>query len=83
MKHLTIRHDDPELDCALRRERARRGATLNQTVIELLRQALGLSTDRPYSNGLADLAGTWDDEEFRLFEKNTARFGKIDDEIWK
>lgn len=81
MKHMTVRKIPPDLAEALDREKHRRQTSLNQTVIDLLRQALGVSSRR--SNGLAALAGRWSQEQFEEFEAATAPFGEIDEEMWK
>lgn len=80
MKHLTIRNVPEELHEALEREKHRRETSLNQTVIDLLSHQLGVDTTR--SNGLADLAGGWSDEELRRFEEATAAFERVDEELW-
>jgi len=59
-----------------------RGKSLNRTVIELLMQALGLTGDESQDNGLKKLAGTWSQEEFLEFERNTAVFDQIDERLW-
>lgn len=81
MKTLTIRNLPPEVADALEQERRRRGTSLNQTVIGLLGQGLGVGG--PRSNGLAALAGRWDEEEFRRFEHAVAPFEEIDPELWR
>lgn len=81
MKALTIRNLPPSLAEALEREKRRRGKSLNQTVIDLLGQALGAEGVR--SNGLGRLAGGWSEDEFRDFEQATAQFGAADDELWR
>lgn len=70
----------PGLAEALEREKRRRGKSLNQTVIDLLGQGLGTQGAR--SNGLGGLAGGWSEDEFRDFEKVTAPFEAIDEELW-
>jgi plasmid stability protein len=80
MKTLTIRNVPSELNEALQRERARTGRSLNQTVIDLLNQRLGVGVAR--SNGLARLAGTWSDDEFDQFQKAIAPFERVDEAIW-
>lgn len=80
MKTLTIRNVPEDLHDALKREKARRGKSLNQTVIDLLSQRLGIGARR--SNGLARLAGQWTDEEFREFEEASAPFERVDEELW-
>ena len=81
MKHLTIRNLPPAVADALERERGRRGSSLNQTVIELIAQGLGVGAVR--SNGLASLAGAWSEPEFQAFENAVGPFGDVDDELWR
>lgn len=66
---------------ALEREKRRRGRSLNQTVIDLLSQSLGVQVGR--SNGLGRLAGGWDEEDVRDFERAVAPFEQIDEDLWK
>lgn len=81
MKNLSIRNVPDDLYRAITSERARRGLSLNQTVIDLLRQRLGVGTSR--SNGLGRLADRWDEDQFREFEDATAAFEGVDDELWQ
>jgi hypothetical protein len=83
MKALTIRNVDARLSRALEREKDRRGASLNETVLDLLRQALGVDSAATRSNGLRKLAGTWSAEELADFETHTAAFEQIDEELWR
>ena len=66
MTTLTIRNLPDQLARALEQEKRRRGESLNETVIDLLSQGLGVGA--PRSNGLARLGGTWTEEEYRRFE---------------
>jgi hypothetical protein len=79
--HLTVRNLPQELAAALEREKRRRGTSLNQTVIDLLRQNLGVRGAR--SNGLGRLAGTWTETEHRKFLSSIRSFEKIDRDLWK
>jgi plasmid stability protein len=81
VRNLTIRNVPDELAEALEREKSRRSGSLNQTVIELLSQGLGV--DAPRSNGLARLAGTWTAEEHQEFDASVASFEEIDAELWR
>jgi len=81
LKNLTIRNVPDDLADALEREKSRRRESLNQTVIELLSQGLGVGLSR--SNGLARLAGTWTAEDHRMFEESIAPFEEIDAELWR
>jgi hypothetical protein len=82
VKALTIRNVDPRLARALAREQSRRKTSLNQVVIDLLRQALGVEGSIRRSNGLAKLAGTWTAKELAEFDRNVEMFGRIDPEEW-
>lgn len=81
MKTLTVRKIPPELARALDAEKRRRGRSLNQTVIDLLHQSLGVGRRR--SNGLARFAGDWTEEEYREFKEATRVFEEIDEEMWR
>jgi len=81
MKTLTIRNVPDELHAALQRERARRGRSLNQTVLDLLRQPLGVGTTP--SNGLARLAGGWTEADLQEFERATRGFEEVDEDVWR
>ncbi len=83
MKQLTIRKVSPELDRALAEESRLRGQSINQTVLDLLHQALGLPPEGRHDNGLGRLAGTWAEEEFLEFERNTGLFEELDHELWQ
>jgi hypothetical protein len=82
VKYLTIRGVPSPLARALAQEKARRGKSLNQTVIELLSQALGLGS-LSRSNGLREHAGTWTDEELAGFEEAVRVTEQVDAELWR
>jgi len=83
MKQLTIRKVSSELDRAIAAESRLKGQSINQTVLDLLHQALGLGPKGCFDNGLGKLAGTWSEDDFRGFEKNTALFEEPDQELWE
>ena len=83
MKTMTLRDLSPDLAAALKAEALRRGLSLNQTVLALLRIALGVSEDAERSNGLRRLAGCWTEDEFREFELAVRPFREIDEELWR
>lgn len=82
-RHLTVRNLPAQLATELVRERHRRGASMNQTVIDLLSASLGLEKSQTRSNGLSKLAGGWSAKDLREFEEATADFEHVDDELWK
>jgi plasmid stability protein len=83
MKALTIRNVDPKLARALESETNRRGTSLNQTVLDLLRRALGVEAGTRRSNGLRELAGSWSARELAEFESRVAIFERVDAELWR
>lgn len=83
MKTITVRNVPPDVAAALDAERRPRGTSLNQTVLSLIHEALGLSKPRRRSNGLRRLAGTWSDAEFRQFEDAVESFRTIDTDMWE
>ena len=83
MRHLTIRNVPADLDERLREEKRLRGRSLNQTVLDLLSQAVGLASGGPRSNGLRTFAGTWSAEDQAEFERAIADTEQIDEELWR
>lgn len=83
MKHLSVRNLPESVAKALNRERERRGQSLNQTIIRLLGQSLGVAPHSPRKNGLAKVAGTWTSEEHRKFENHIRATEQIDPELWR
>ena len=80
-RHLTVRNVPKEVATALEREKRRRGTSLNQTVVDLLRLSLGVGSIR--SNGLRAMAGTWTEAEHREFLSRVQVFETIDADLWK
>lgn len=83
MRHLTVRGVPPGLARALEIEKTRRGTSLNQTVLDLLKQALGVDGWGVRSNGLARIAGTWSAAEHDAFTEAVSVTEQIDDELWR
>lgn len=81
MTTLTIRNLPEALADALEKEKRRRGESLNQTVIDLLSQGLGVGGSR--SNGLRMLGGTWTDRDLQQFDEAVAPFEHIDKDVWR
>jgi hypothetical protein len=81
-RHLTVRAVPREIAKALELERKRRGKSLNQTVIEVLGDALGVGGQPQPTNGLERLAGTWSAADLEAFESACKPFEQIDEELW-
>ena len=82
MRHPTVRNVPPDLARHLDLERRRRGTSLNQTVIDLLKAATGVGPDAPAGNGLDRFAGTWTDADADAFDRATADLRTVDEEMW-
>lgn len=83
MKTLTIRNVPKRLADALDRERRRKDASLNSTVLDLLGRGLGTDGHGPRRNGLASLAGTWSAEDQRQFDAAVTAVEAIDKDMWE
>ena len=82
MRNLTIRNVPPDLAGRLEEAKRLRGRSLNQTVLDLLTQAVGLEGGHR-SNGLAQHAGAWSAGEHAAFERAVAGSEQIDEELWR
>ena len=83
MKTMTIRNIPDDVARALEKEKRNRGTSLNETVICLMRQSLGIGGEGSRSNGLATIAGTWSAQEFQQFSRHVAPFEEVDEELWQ
>jgi hypothetical protein len=83
MKTLTIRGVPEKLAAALEREKRRRDRSLNQTVLEVLSERLGVGTVGGRTNGLRRLADTWSAADQAAFEAAVAATEQIDEELWR
>ena len=84
MKSITVRGIDEETLKALREEARQTGKSINATILQRLKEAMGLikkKRTRIYYD-LDELAGTWSAEDELQFRRNTQYFDKIDKEIW-
>ena len=84
-RQLSLRGVDRELERLLRREAQRRGLSLNQTVLRLLREALGIAgpvRGRVFDD-LDHLAGTWTEKEAEDFEARLREMRGLDEELWR
>jgi hypothetical protein len=85
VKTISLRGIDEELAENLKRTAKERGGSINKTVLEILRNSLGLNsrTRGRVFHDLDDLAGTWSDTDWQQFKKATKFFDTIDKDLWK
>jgi hypothetical protein len=85
MATMTLRGIDEKTAEAPKERAQKEGTSVNAVTLRLIRESLGL--DKRKRNVIFDdldhLAGTWSQEEAAEFERNTAVFEKVDEEIWK
>lgn len=84
MKTFSLRGIDGELEDALKKEARRTGTSINKTLINLIRESIGLAKKkrtRVYHD-LDELAGTWSEKDEQEFKKKTQVFNRIDKELW-
>jgi hypothetical protein len=77
----TIRNIPAYLDRLLRKKARERGASLNDTVLELLAQATGSSGKSGRRRDLSDLAGAW--EEDPEFDRALREQHRVDESLWR
>ena len=80
---VTLRGIDPELRAALDAEAARRGLSLNGTILELLRTVVGVNAELPVRHDLDALAGAWSREDRDAFAAAIKDFERIDPSLWE
>lgn len=86
MKQLTVRGVDEELHWALKAEEQRRAASMNQVVLALLKEAMGLGNGNGRERIHHDLdrfIGTWTEEDAEELETFLAEHRTIDEELWR
>lgn len=84
MKSITIHKMDDDTERVLVDRARSEGLSLNQLIKRLLREALGLGESKdPHREDFAQFCGRWSEEDGAAFEKATAGFGEIDEEVWR
>ena len=82
MNQLTVRNIPSEVDTKLRSLAEQSGLSLNQTVIRLLETATGQRPHAPRRD-LSQIAARWTAHEAADFDRATAPFESVDEEVWR
>ena len=84
MKSITIHGLDDATDEKIRSKAGAEGQSLNRTIKQLLKEALGMG-EQPQDRrrDFQDLFGTWSPADLEAFGRATDGFGQIDPEDWK
>ena len=86
MKTMTIRGIDEPLDQALKAAAQSEAHSINQLVLDILKERFGLAKVAQYSrrhHDLDDLFGAWNDEQYQHMETVVEQQRGIDPELWK
>lgn len=77
----TLRNIPQPIDQALRERARREGTSLNQTVLKILRLALGSEGEPMQYRNLDDIVGTWHEDP--EFDEIMADQRRIDPDLWE
>ena len=82
---LTIRSIGSRLRTAIEHEAARRGQSLNKTVLALLAERLGLTDSGAQieHDDLDELAGTWSKSDANRFDEALHAQRQVDAKLWR
>ena len=83
MKTLSLRGIDEEMEKALKKEAQTAKTSINTTILNLIRESIGLRKRGKIYQDLDELAGTWNEKDEEMFKENTQFFDRINNEIWK
>ncbi len=86
MKVVTIRGIDPEMSDKLKNLSAKKGKSINQLTVEIIKEGLGLSKEKKHTrvyDDLDDLFGRWSTEEYEEISTKISKERQIDSELWR
>jgi hypothetical protein len=85
MTTMTLRGIDNTISGALKEKARREDSSVNTVMLRILKEGLGLEKKKRnvVYDDLDHLAGTWSAEDAAEFEKATAVFEKVDEDMWK
>ena len=86
MKVITIRGVEPILAAKLKQAAKERGKSVNQFIIEMLKENFGLQKKKKYTvlhHDLDHLFGRWTEKEFDYIQSKIDSERKTDKELWE
>jgi plasmid stability protein len=86
MKNITVRGIDDDLNEKLREKAREKGVSINQIVIDALKEQLGLRKKKKFTVVYSDLDhmfGRWSEEDFRRIQGKIDAERVVDTELWK
>ncbi len=86
MSSLSIRGVDPQLADVLKKQAGKSKKSVNQFVLDTLRERVGLLKEKRFTREYDDLDklfGRWTDEEFAAIQGKIDRERQLDEDLWK
>lgn len=86
MKTITVRGLDDTMKENLQRVAKQEGKSLNQFIVDTLKDRLGLKKQKKYTvrhHDMDHLFGIWSENEFRSIQQKIDSERKIDKELWQ
>ena len=86
MKAITIRGIDPSVSSKLKQVAKNEKKSVNQLVLDIIKQNIGMQKDKKYTkihDDLDHLFGIWTDAEFEKIQGIVDSQRKIDGELWE
>lgn len=83
MTQVTLRNVPDEVRHKLKVLARQKGKSMNSLTVELLEESLGFKPPAQRQRDLSDVFAIWSKHQANEFEKNTAVFAQIDEELWK
>ena len=82
MKSITIHQLDDKLAEELQKRAKDENTSMNKTIKQILRLALGLDAPNMNRTDFTDLAGVWSQEDLVEFESRTGDLSRVREEDW-
>lgn len=85
MATITLRGIDERIAAALKEKARKEGTSVNALMLQVIKASLGIEKKKrgeEYDN-LDHLTGTWSIKDAAEFERATAVFETVDEEMWK
>ena len=86
MKTMTIRGLDEKTRRVLKKRAGQEGKSVNQLVLDILKERLGLKKEKKFTRTHEDLDhlfGKWSNDEFKRIQGTVDSGRKIDKELWE
>ena len=85
MTTMTLRGIDDSVSGALKEKARQEGSSVNTVMLRILKESLGIEKKKRNAvyHDLDHLAGTWSAQDAAEFERATAVFEKVDEDMWK